>query len=620
MRLIQLLGHQYTGRIGTRPGRASAIAHGTYQCADGYFMFGPRPATIPRIIRMVGREDLLETAEWGTPAARAHPDRIFEFDAYLIPWALERTRAEIRDACEEFGVTAAPINTIADLLEDANFVHREFFQEIDHPETGPLTYPGYHFRLHRPEAPMPARKRAPLLGEHTDEVLAEPPRRGRLASVPPVKKSGLPLEGVRIVDLTVVLAGPYATLQLADWGAEVIRVESTQHFAAETRGAIARPSPDLVEAMANQGAGYPDGVAGERPWNRYSSFNSHSRNKLSMTVDLTTPEGQEVLEQLVAQADGLIENNLPANIEKLGVTWERLSKINPRLVMLRMPAFGLEGPYRGYRTFGHHMEALAGHPIIRTYPDLGLEYIPIGIPSDAASGMASAMAFTMGLRYRDRTGKGLLVELSTAENFVPLIGEFVMDYTMNGRLWSQMGNDHWWIAPHNVYRCHGEDRWVTIAARTEDEWRALCSAIGRDDLASDPRFADMASRHENRRELDAIIGEWTATKAPHWVMERLQARGVPAGVVMNASDALHDPHLAARGFFQEVPHPEAGTYRYPVRAWRASRTPHVTARHAPLLGEDNEYVYRELLGFDDERYREFEDAGHIGRDYIDSII
>jgi crotonobetainyl-CoA:carnitine CoA-transferase CaiB-like acyl-CoA transferase len=290
------------------------------------------------------------------------------------------------------------------------------------------------------------------------------------------------------------------------------------------------------------------------------------------------------------------------------------------LVMLRIPGFGITGPYRGYRTMGHHMEALAGHPAIRTYPDLSLEYSPIGVPSDAASGIGSAFAFLMGIRYRERTGRGIQVELATAENFVPLMGEFVMDYTMNGRLWEQMGNDHFWLAPHNVYRCQGHDRWVTIAVRSEVEWAALCTAMHRPDLATDARFATMAQRHEHRRELDAIIGVWTADRDAYWVMERLQAAGVPSGAVITEGDALRDPHLAARDFFRAIEHPDTGTQRYAGRAWKASRTPDPLPRHPVLLGEDNEYVYRELLGFTADEYRRFEELAHIGMDYDPSIV
>ena len=441
--------------------------------------------------------------------------------------------------------------------------------------------------------------------------------------MPPASRAAsparLPLEGVRILDFTVVWAGPYSTMQLADWGAEVIRVESLQHLAPATRGQLARPPREFARAQGNAGAGFPDDEAGERPWNRSATFNCHARNKRSMTVDLTRPEGQEVLDRLIEGADGLIENNLPPNIEKQGITWERLSRVNPKLVMLRIPGFGIDGPYRGYRTMGHHMEALAGHPAIRSYPGLSYEYIPLGVPSDAASGIGSALAFLMGLRYRDRTGKGLMVELATAENFMPLLGEFVMDYSMNGRVWEQMGNDHWSLAPHNVYRCSGEDRWVTIAVRDEREWRALCEAMRRADLASDARFAEMPARHAHRRELDAEIEAWTATREPRWIMERLQREGVPCGVVMDEADAFEDRQHAARGFFQSIAHPEAGTHSAVGRVWRSSATPPSPARHAPLLGEDNEYVYRELLGFSDAEYARFEALGHIGMDYDASI-
>ena len=338
-----------------------------------------------------------------------------------------------------------------------------------------------------------------------------------------------------------------------------------------------------------------------------------------MTVDLTRPEGRDVLRRLVEVSDGLVENNIRGTVDRLGLNWEELSPINPQLVLMRIPSFGIDTPYQRYRTYGVHMEALAGHGVTRSYPDLSLDYAPSGVPSDAASGVGSAFAFLMGLRQREKTGKGLLVELATTENFVPLMGEFIMDYTMNGRLWEQMGNDHFFLAPHNVYRCQGEDRWVTIAVRHEADWAALCRVMANEELARDSRFTDMATRHANRRELDAIIGAWTAPREPYWVMQRLQQVGVPAGVVMSEADAYEDRQHEARGFWQEIAHPEAGTHRHVGRAWRASKTPHPPPRHAPLLGQDNEYVYRQLLGFSESEYERFEQEGHVGMDYDPSV-
>lgn len=631
LRLSKLLGYEYTGRVTSRPTLVAAVGTGVFPCADGFFLLTGGPAFMPRLIRMIEHEELLALPAWSTPTALADPARIDEFTAYLLPWTLQHTRAEIRDACEQHGVLGGPINTVADLLVDPNFTERRFFQQIEHPEAGTLTYPGYHFTLHRAGAPMPPRRRAPLLGEHTTEVLAAldsesarvvpPPQADDPApTVRQARHSALPLAGMRILDLSVVWAGPYATMQLADWGAEVIRVESLQHMAPSTRGQLARPPQALVTQLGMNGTGYPDDDAGARSWNRSATFNAHARGKKSMTVDLTRPEGRAVFDRLLAMSDGVIENNLPINMEKQGLTWERLSAVNPRLVLLRIPGFGITGTYRGYRTMGHHMEALAGHPAIRSYPDLSLEYAPVGVPSDAASGIGSAFAFLMGMRYRERTGRGLQVELATAENFVPLMGEFVMDYTMNGRLWDQMGNDHFWLAPHNVYRCHGADHWVTIAVRSDGEWSALCAAMHRDDLRIDPRFATMSQRHANRRALDVIISEWTGQRDAYWIMRRLQRAGVAAGVVISEADAHRDPHLAVRGFFREIAHPETGVQSHVGRAWRASETPDPLPRHPVLLGEDNEYVYRELLGFSAAEYEQFEALGHIGMDYDPAIL
>jgi crotonobetainyl-CoA:carnitine CoA-transferase CaiB-like acyl-CoA transferase len=430
----------------------------------------------------------------------------------------------------------------------------------------------------------------------------------------------LPLKGMRILDITVVWAGPYSTMHLADWGAEVIRIESTKYFAATTRGQMARPPQGVVEGAVGGGMGYAQRDAGERPWNRHAIFNAHGRNKLSMTVDLTKPEGQEVFENLVRKADGLIENNLPQSMEKQGITWERLSKINPKLVMIRMPAFGLEGPYKNYRTWGNHMESISGHPLIRTYPDLSPEYAPAGVPADAAGGVGAALAMLMGRRYVRRNGKGLMIEAPTAENFVPLLGDFVMDYSMNGRLWNQMGNEHWNLAPHNVYRTQGEDAWVTIVCWDNEQWAALCGLMSMDSLIEDERFKTNDLRYENRKELDAIISAWTIDRQASWIMDKLQLVKVPSGIVMNERDSTEDRHLHERKFFTSTEHPEAGTHKHVMTPFKSRNHQDVGPRRAaPLLGEDNEYVYKEVLGYSEEQYKKFEEQGHIGMDFDPSI-
>ncbi len=428
----------------------------------------------------------------------------------------------------------------------------------------------------------------------------------------------LPLEGVRILDFTVVWAGPYATQLLAEWGAEVIRVESTQFFPSTTRGVIARTTKQMVE-QTGQSSGFPDGDPGARPWNRAALFNVHARNKLSMTVDLMRPDGQEVLEQLVRISDGLIENNAVATMERAGISWERLSKVNPELVMVRMPAFGLSGPYRSYRTFGSHMEAVVGHYSIFGYTGADPSSSGTSLAADPAAGVAGALAFAAGLRHRRRTGKGLQLELSTAENFATYLGEYVMDYTMNGTLHDYVANRDPVAAPQGVYPCAGEDRWIAITVETDGEWSALCAVMGQPELASDQRFVSLEGRRANHDALDQIVASWTSELDAIETMSRLQAEGVRAGAVMNEADAFADPQLAERGYWEELHHPEAGTHLYPGVLWKAERTPNRLERAAPRLGEDNEYVYKELLGFDDAQYAAFERSGHIGMDYDESI-
>ncbi|MSQ40626.1 MAG: CoA transferase [Dehalococcoidia bacterium] len=443
-------------------------------------------------------------------------------------------------------------------------------------------------------------------------------RRRTMTTTAPRPRTDLPLEGVRILDLTVVWAGPYGAMQLADWGAEVIRIESINHFANNTRGQMARP-PKAMMALRAGGMGYLHNDPGERPWNRYSTFNASSRNKLSMTVDMTRPEGQEIFNRLVRVSDGLVENNVPVSMDRLGITWERLSALNPRFVMVRQPAFGLDGPYQEYRTWGNHMEAIAGHPLLRGYPGQDVSQSPSGVPSDAAGGVGGAMAFLMGLRYRKRTGQGVMIEVATAENFVPFLGDYIMDYTMNDRVSIQQGNQHFAWAPHQAYPCQGDDKWVAIVCRDDAEWQQLCTVMAVPDLAQDTRFRDSLSRWNNRDALDQIIAQWTRPQGASDVMHRLQAAGVPAGAVMNEADALADPQLRARGLFQTVTHPEAETQEQVGPLFRMGKTTNPIWRHAPRLGEDNEYIYKKVLGYSDAEYHRLEGEGHIGMDYDPSV-
>lgn len=434
----------------------------------------------------------------------------------------------------------------------------------------------------------------------------------------------LPLEGVRVLDITVVWAGPHCTQLLAEWGAEVIRVEPLQRIQPSTRGAEARFTKAVLAAMPDGGRGavyhYPDNDPGARPWNRVGEFNSHAREKRSMTLDVMTPEGRAIFRRLVAISDVFVENNAPETIERAGLTYEDLRPANPGLIMLRMPAYGLDGPYKNYRSFGSHMEEITGHHALRGYPDLDPSMTGSSFAADAAGGVMGAFAVLLALRHRRRTGEGQQIELATAENFLPYLGEIILDSAMNARVPPPQGNDHTSHAPHGAYPCAGEDRRIAIDIATDREWRALCDVLAAPDLRDDERFATATGRWHRRRELDAALAERTRTRERYELFRALQAAGVVAGPVQDEGDTYACPQLAERGFFVELDHPEAGRHAYPGLNLRLSETPRALRRPAPRLGEDNDYVYRHLLHLSDAEYERLAAAGHIGMDYPEALL
>ena len=297
----------------------------------------------------------------------------------------------------------------------------------------------------------------------------------------------LPLEGVRVLDLTIVWAGPYCTSFLADMGAEVIRIESTRTFPpAPTRGARARPSQEDLDRSPYY-LGWPTRSECPEigPWNRTPLFNAHGRNKLSMTVDLLRPEGQQVLDRLVEVSDVFVENNPTRTMERLSISYDRFQAINPRIIMMRMPAYGNSGPYRDYRGFGLHMDSVVGHTVLRGYADMDASTVTPVLVCDAAGGTHAAFAILAALNHRERTGEGQLIELPQAEAFIPMLGSHFMDYSMNGRNGETRGNRHPY-AIQGCYPCKGDDRWVVVTLYDEQDWRRLCAAMGDPAWTCDP--------------------------------------------------------------------------------------------------------------------------------------
>lgn len=432
----------------------------------------------------------------------------------------------------------------------------------------------------------------------------------------------LPLQGLRVLDLTGVWAGPYATRQFADWGAEVIRVEPLNVFQPLTRGALARPSKEVLLAGRHHTMAAPNWEPGDRPWNRMPQFNSHARNKLSMTLNLRRREGKEIFDKLVALSDILIENNVPETIDKLGLDYEGIRTINPGLIMVRMPAYGLNGPYSPYRSLGTHMECVNGHMSLRGYPELDPSFQGDVFTADSSGGIMAAFATLLALRHRRRTGQGQLVEMATSEAFIPLLGQAVMDYTMNGRTQKSYGNRHPYKVPHGCYPCQGDDRWIVLAVGSDEEFTRLSNLMGQFGaysgyacLTENPLFNDSLSRHANQDTLDQIITAWTRRFDSIELGHILQEHGITGGAVTNEADLYSDPHLATRHHFHSLTGEELGTHFYPGPLWETNKAPNILKSAPCRLGEHNEYVYRELLGLSQVEIDILKDNGHISMDY-----
>jgi len=612
-RLAFLLGAAYNGRLVRREGtqRLSPAPTGIYPVADGYVQIITIPAWVPRMLATLEDPGLAE--HFSTDAWLVDPETPARCDEVLYPWLLTRTRQEAMEAAEANKWPVTALNLPVELLDDPHFTERAFLVEVDHPATGPVRQPGPPFRM---DDGWKIRRPAPLLDQHGDEVRAEEVQ----ARPAPAATDGqrLPLEGIRVLDLTVVWAGPYVTMLLADLGAEVIRVDNPWLFPSSTKGFAPRLSKELADALGALAGAFPEGDPGEDPWNRHAMFNCHARNKRIVTLDLGKPLGVETFLQLAEISDVVVENNAAGVVDKLGIGWDALHARNPRLSMLRMPPMGLNGAYHDYVGFGAHFEALSGLTALRGYHDADPTSTTSVFHMDPASGAAGAFAVMNALKRRDETGTGSLIELAQSENVMQHIGEYFVDASRTGRTHQPLGNRHRSRAPQGCYPCAGRDRWAVISVGDDDQWRGLQAAMGRPAWADDPRFGTPQGRHDAHDEIDAGIAGWTSQLDPDEVFHRCQAHGVPAGPVMNELDALADPHLRARGFFRPNVSPSIDKeYDHPAHLWHWDGP---DMRWGPIgaMGHDNDYVYRELLGLDEDRYRALEEDGHISLAYLDA--
>ncbi len=635
-RTIQLLSAEYSG---VSPGRAQPtrrlVGFGMYPCADGFVNIVGSGTRMPRLMRWIGREDLLEDEDYlaGPRPGSGFGARVDEaIEAHLA--GLDKVDAVA--SAQAAGLLAGAVMTVADVLNDPQLAERGWWHEITHWHGKPLPYPGFPFRMS--ESPPPPPKRSPRLGEHSRVVLdltppdpledpRHPPPGGPTSALP------LPLDGVRVAAITVVWAGPHVTQLLAEWGADVINVEPVNRMQPYTRGAENVQTREAMLRGAEIGVQpqYPGADPGVDPWNRFASFNSHARNKRSMTCDIMSPQGREAFLKLIEQCDVLVENNVPTTIDRAGIGWETLRQLNPRLIMLRMPAFGLAGPYSTYRAFGLHVEAMVGHTHLRGYPDRGPDGIGETLASDGLSGVQGALAVMMALRHRERSGVGQMIEMPLNESFIPSLAEYLFQYTMSGVDPPPQANTHPHRAPYGVYPCRGDDQWIAIDVSSDAEFVALCDALAagpgdaavQSELAHAPldtRFAHAEARMAHAAALDELIVRETEIWHKEDLFHKLQQAGVCAAPLNDPFDALSDRHLREVGFFQRLSVEGVGEHRYPGLTFTMRRTPNELRTPPPRLGEHNGEIYRDLLGYSDAQLAELEALGLVGTAYPDELL
>jgi crotonobetainyl-CoA:carnitine CoA-transferase CaiB-like acyl-CoA transferase len=429
---------------------------------------------------------------------------------------------------------------------------------------------------------------APLAGQHSDSWRPSPRRERSVGA------GQLPLEGLRIVDLTMGWAGPVGTRQLADLGAEVIKVEG-------------RGYPDWW-----RGADYTEEGIAAFGYEKPLYFNWVNRNKTGITLDLTQPGGVALLLRLVRTADAVVENYGQGVLSGFGLDYAAFRAERPDIVMMTMPAFGAATPWAEVRAYGSTLEQASGLPMVTGWPDERptMNHIAYG---DPIGGLSACPAMLAALWHRQRTGQGQHVDLSQVECLFPLVAPWLIEQSVTGRVSPRTGNRHPVYTPHGCFPCDGHDAWVVIAVTDDAAWRALCGVIGRTDLAGDPALATAAGRRAAEEQLEAAITVWTRERSPDEAMEALQAAGVAAGAARGLAEVvLFEPHLMARGYWQDVDRPHMEWSQQPSPAFREDGRPYPIRLAAPTLGQSSREVLTRILGLSGAELDRLEAAGVIG--------
>ena len=524
----------------------------------------PEMAEDPRLASGDGRMD--------------HRDEVWQ---RIARFTKAHTVDEIVEKATLMRVPVAPIGDGSRVAQIDHFADRGVY--VENP--GGFTQPRVPYQLtRRPSRPVPP---APALGEADDELLGASGDVGQAAgSATPRAEPSLPLAGLRVCDLATFWAGPVASCLFSALGADVIKVESIQR-------------PD--------GMRFASGLQRDDLWEWSPVTHGANTGKRSVTLDLSSDDGLAQVKRLVEMSDIVIENYSPRVVENFGLDWEEVHRLNPNAIMVRMPAFGLTGPWRDRTGFAMTIEQASGLAFLTGNPD-GPPLVPRGM-CDQLGGMHAVFATLLAVEHRAQTGEAQLVEVPLIEAGLNAAAEQVIEWTAYGQLLQRQGNRSPYAAPQGIYPATGEDRWVVVSVDDDAQWPALAALIGRPEWA---KWANRADRHAHHDEIDAAISRWTADRERDAAVSELLDAGVPAAPVISGRESIDNPQLAARGHQQWMDHIVVGPVPYPSFPARFNGQYHRLGRPAPTLGEHNEEILRDVLGLTDAEIAHLAETQVIG--------
>ena len=550
--------------------------NGYYRCRDGHVFIATLMSGLwEKLVDAVGDPRLAGENLRDPDYRNEHPEQV---DPVLEEFAQSFDRWALTEFLQTRGVPAAPWSTAADVADNEHLRAREFFVDFEQPPFGRLRNAGPMFLA--PSAPLQIRRPAPRIGEHQDEVLAELDRMPKRPSTSGGgQPRGLPLSGVRVLDLSRAWAGPYGTRYLADFGADVIKVETGK---------------------------YPDGRQPGDP-----GYGEVNRNKRTVTLNFQTPEGQDLLRRLVAVSDVVVENFSPRVMAKYDLDYGHLQQVRSDLIMVSLPGYGRQGPHGSYVSFGGPLMAYTGMSYLWGHADSPPNARVKVAQPDYIVAATQTLAVMAALHHREATGKGQHIEIAQVEATVAAMEGVYLDYFANGRVAEPMGNRDPNAVPQGCYPCIGHEAWCVISCETDAQWRALATMIGGESLANDAGLATRELRWQRHDELDDMIGKWTHDWTPYQLMRDLQAAGVPSGAMQTAEDLWLDVHLRARDYPVMMTHHDLGRLEHPGMSIRLHATPGRIQRPVGPSGEANDEVFGGLLGLPGPELERLSEAGVI---------